>query len=75
MMTFLGIWSCQWRELRPINFGGGNGATSASIENSNGDVMDPEDVGYGRGKGRRKGRDGGGEYEMVGMKENDDGNV
>ncbi len=22
LMTLLGIWSCQWRELQPINFGG-----------------------------------------------------
>ena len=22
LMTFLGIWSCQWRELKPIAFGG-----------------------------------------------------
>ena len=21
-MTILGIWACQWRELKPINFGG-----------------------------------------------------
>ena len=22
LMTFLGVWACQWRELRPLSFGG-----------------------------------------------------
>ena len=26
-MTIGGIWSCRWRELRPISFGGGSGVT------------------------------------------------
>lgn len=51
-MTFLGIWSCQWRELRPINFGGGansnsnnNSSSSNSINPNNhqGDEMSGED--------------------------------
>ncbi|KAF2201892.1 hypothetical protein GQ43DRAFT_370333 [Delitschia confertaspora ATCC 74209] len=33
LMTFLGMWACQWRELRPIMFGGrktaGNGSSEA----------------------------------------------
>lgn len=24
-MTALGVWACRWRELRPIEFGGGKG--------------------------------------------------
>lgn len=66
-MTTLGVWSCRWRELRPISFGGGAGG------GKNGEVRDErvergldEGMGYGRGRGG-KGRDGGGEYEMVGM--------
>ncbi|KAG9235319.1 integral membrane protein S linking to the trans Golgi network-domain-containing protein [Amylocarpus encephaloides] len=70
MMTSLGVWSCQWRELRPITFGGSsavqpasNNAVEASAEQG-GD----EEQGYGRGRGRGRGRDGAGNYEMVGMK-------
>lgn len=44
VMILLGIWSCQWRELQPINISKGG---SASERQSN------------------KGRDGGGNYEMV----------
>jgi len=67
-MTFLGVWSCQYRELRPINFGGSKATTT------NGDATTlnttdggDEEQGYGRGRGRGRGRDGAGEYEMVGM--------
>ncbi|KAH6677101.1 integral membrane protein S linking to the trans Golgi network-domain-containing protein [Halenospora varia] len=75
MMTSLGVWSCQWRELRPINFGGGS--TSSPNANNAGDSAQngeasagggDEEQGYGRGRGRGRGRDGAGEYEMVGMK-------
>jgi len=68
-MASLGIWSCQYRELRPINFGGGSTA-QASTENaasSEGPAGD-EEQGFSRGRGRGRGRDGGGEYEMVGIK-------
>lgn len=34
-MTFLGIWSCQWRELRPINFGGSPNSTNNNNSNTN----------------------------------------
>jgi ABC-type nickel/cobalt efflux system permease component RcnA len=68
MMISLGVWSCQWRELRPINFGGSS-TTAASGEtatdaNEGGD----EEQGYGRGRGRGRGRDGAGDYEMVSIK-------
>lgn len=75
MMTSLGVWSCQWRELRPINFGSsgttaqgsaeGNGEGSSEAENGVGGG--DEEQGYGR-RGRGRGRDGAGEYEMVTMK-------
>ena len=73
MMTSLGVWSCQYRELRPIMFGG----STATQNNGNGAGQDAEagpseggdeEQGYGRGRGRGRGRDGAGEYEMVGMK-------
>ena len=73
-MTSLGVWSCQWRELRPINFGGLKAAVHASpapgTSNADDGVFggDEEMGGYGRGRGRGRGRDGNGEYEMVGMK-------
>jgi hypothetical protein len=68
MMTALGLWSCQWRELRPINFGGSGAAQSSTPETATakdtGETGD-EEQGYGRGRGRVRGRDGAGEYEMV----------
>lgn len=82
-MTSLGIWSCQWRELRPINFGSNpntaqnntNTVTdSTGMERDISAGMEGEDdgtkdieQGYGRGRGRGRGRDGAGDYEMVGM--------
>lgn len=74
-MASLGVWSCQYRELRPINFGG-NGGTSSNANNQTAEnaaggsegVVGDEEEGFGRGRGRGRGRDGAGEYEMVGMK-------
>lgn len=69
-MTSLAVWSCQYRELRPINFGGsaaasqkddGAGAAAAGSVD--------EEMGVVRGARRGRGRDGAGEYEMVGMGE------
>ena len=77
MMTSLGVWACQWRELRPINFGGSNtvaGGAAPSDRTVNADngeaaneIIGDEEQGYGR-RGRGKGRDGAGEYEMVALK-------
>ncbi len=69
MMTTLGVWSCQYRELRPINFGGAAQSTTgeSSMAASATEAGD-EEQGYGRGRGRGRGRDGAGEYEMVGLK-------
>lgn len=72
MMTSLGVWICQYRELRPINFGGSSSTTTAqtgdAVAGSSETVGGDEEQGYGRGRGRGRGRDGAGEYEMVGMK-------
>ena len=57
-MTSLGVWACQWRELRPINFGGKSAARQGSGP-SDGDVS-----------GRARGRDG---YELAGMTDGDRG--
>jgi hypothetical protein len=68
MMTALGVWSCQWRELRPINFGGSSaaqGSGSETIAAKDAGEANDEEQGYGRGRGRGRGRDGAGEYEMV----------
>jgi len=76
LMISLGVWSCQYRELRPINFGS---SASTSTTNANVNTVETADAGegnrdeehgYGRGRGRGRGRDGVGEYEMVGMKTN-----
>lgn len=60
-MTSVGVWACQWRELRPINFG----SKSATVRPTATD----DGQGESRGRGRGRGRDGAGEYEMVGMNE------
>ena len=75
MMTSLGVWTCQYRELRPINFGASSlsatqNDTTGEAENTEAGPNDggDEEQGYGRGRGRGRGRDGAGQYEMVGMK-------
>lgn len=65
LMTSLGVWTCRWRELRPINFGSGSaGAEDGSGGGSKDDGRDlvvQDDVERGKGRG------GGGAYEMVGL--------
>lgn len=69
VMTSLGVWTCQYRELRPINFGGpAQSTTGESSTAATADDVGDEEQGYGRGRGRGRGRDGAGNYEMVGMK-------
>ena len=66
-MISLGVWACQWRELRPMSFGGKakQQADPATLEN--GQATEPENgEGFSMGGGER-GRDGAGTYEMVGM--------
>jgi protein SYS1 len=77
----LGIWGCQYRELRPVFFGGGgpsstnnnsnnnntNGSASGGGEGSSQAADGDEEQGFSRGRGRGRGRDGAGEYEMVKM--------
>ena len=65
-MIFLGVWACQWRELKPIAFGGKPKPTQSA--------KDPAAVEEGAGfahEGRGAGRDGAGVYEMVGMSSRD----
>ena len=79
LMVGGGVWSCRWRELRPISFGGGSSkGTTDEMANGQGEEARRESaegrdieegVGYGRGRGRGKGRDGGGQYEMIRMGE------
>lgn len=64
-MTSLGVWACQWRELRPINFG-----SKPSVKTVN-SLTEEDEVGEPRRRGRSRGPDGIGEYEMVGMNEGD----
>ncbi len=53
-MTGLGVWTCRWRELRPISFG----APAGDVENG--------EVGFLQGRsGAGMGADGVGVYEMV----------
>ncbi|KAM0281123.1 hypothetical protein ACHAQH_003702 [Verticillium albo-atrum] len=78
----LGVWGSRYRELRPIYFGGsGGGGGHSGNAGAGGRVGDgdssqingapaegDEEQGFSRGRGRDRGRDGTGEYEMVGMK-------
>ena len=67
-MTALGMWACQWRELRPIAFGG----SSLSAQEGSSQEEQPTGVigGLIRGvMGRGRKTEGGGEYEMVSRKE------
>jgi len=75
LMIALGIWACQWRELKPMAFGGsgGGGGKSKGKERAtdgaaNGHLPEADQgEGYEMGAARGKGRDGAGSYEMVGM--------
>lgn len=77
-MTFLGIWACQWRELRPISFGGSSRASQhpsgpsssfspSGLPQGGDEGQQHESFSRGRGRGRNL-RDDGEEYEMVQMK-------
>ncbi|KAK3677349.1 hypothetical protein LTR78_002887 [Recurvomyces mirabilis] len=72
LMTSVGIWACQWRELQPMAFGGKSSKGKQRAEAANGHAVGPaevadEEAGYEMGGGRGGGRDGAGTYEMVGM--------
>ena len=63
LMTFLGMWACQRRELEPIKFGGHGGSSQASSSQpSAGDSQ--EESSFGRGRGRERSLQ---EYEMDDM--------
>ncbi|KAI6380635.1 hypothetical protein MCOR25_001571 [Pyricularia grisea] len=77
----LGMWGCQYRELRPMFFGGGRSSANASgggngegSSTAGGGTDGPEDEehGFSRGRGRGRGRDSRGEYEMMKMNGNTD---
>ena len=61
LMVSLGIWACQWRELKVISFGGNR--TSAAAANS---ADADEEAGIAM-EDRGKGRDGQGAYSMIAM--------
>jgi ABC-type nickel/cobalt efflux system permease component RcnA len=65
VMTSVGVWACQWRELKPINFGSKSAAKQPATTTDDG-------VGESRGRGRGRGRDGAGEYELADMNEGED---
>lgn len=68
-MTFLGMWACQWRELKPISFGGKPKAGTTTSKA----VSEEDGAGFQMGTGRRSGgSDGAGVYEMVGMMPKDE---
>ncbi|KAH0542400.1 hypothetical protein GP486_008643, partial [Trichoglossum hirsutum] len=73
LMTSLGVWCCQWRELRPINFGGG-GVTETTTAGREGDSSVDDESGGVMNTGRGRGRDGDGEYELAAMKDPADEN-
>ncbi|KAM3422139.1 hypothetical protein BST61_g2510 [Cercospora zeina] len=66
LMIFLGIWACQWRELKPMAFGGKSNESPAVDASSRGPELEAGE-GFEMGERRGAGRDGAGTYEMVGM--------
>jgi protein SYS1 len=72
LMTVLGVWACQWRELKPISFGGGSSRTAEAPNGVESGPAEEEEAGFTRGRGRGRGRDGAGEYEMVGMSQREE---
>jgi hypothetical protein len=71
LMTSLGVWTCQYRELRPISFGGNGRPIGAANTESTPDEGSSDGAGHSRGRGRGRGRDGAGTYELVGMPSGD----
>ena len=76
LMTFGGIWACQWRELQPMAFGGGVGgnpksdraasaATNGQLEEGGSKI----ESAVARVLGRGRNADGGGNYEMMTMRD------
>ena len=73
-MASVGIWACQWRELKPISFGG-RAIVPAVTDSGDAQNENNDGEGFSRGRGRGRGRDGSGAYEMVGMSEQGENNV
>ncbi|PYH43577.1 protein SYS1 [Aspergillus saccharolyticus JOP 1030-1] len=73
LMTFLGIWACQWRELQPITFGGSvsNNSTGRSAQPQAEGADESFSLSRGRGRGRNM-PDAGDAYEMTSMKSTGD---
>lgn len=67
LMTFLGVWACQWRELQPISFGGIGGSSSGGGSGPSSQPAGGENGESSRGRGRARDL-GGNEYEMDEMK-------
>lgn len=68
LMVSLGMWACQWRELRPMAFGGKGKGQDGATQGGNGQSVAVEHgAGFEMGRGRGRGKDGAGTYEMVGM--------
>jgi protein SYS1 len=70
-MISLGVWACQYRELRPISFGmGGTANAGAEARKEDESQGEPKMEGHARGgRGRGRNRDEGPSYEMVAVKE------
>lgn len=72
LMTFGGIWACQWRELQPLAFGGsgkGDASSSAAMGGHLEEGTSKIDSAVSRILGRGRNADGGGNYEMVRMRD------
>lgn len=61
MMTFLGMWACQHRELKPISFGGIGSRTESQPSSDT-----AQEASFGRGRGRERSMQ---DYEMDEMGE------
>ncbi|KAL1961272.1 hypothetical protein VTO42DRAFT_3218 [Malbranchea cinnamomea] len=78
LMTFLGVWVCQWKELKPISFGGGSLSARNKANQTAEGHAGTEAGGSTMSRilrgifGRDGGGDGSGAYEMVPVKDRAD---
>ena len=68
-MVSLGMWACQWRELKPFAFGGSGNSKGKQPAVDTGGGAEAEGEGFEMGNPAMggRGRDGASAYEMVGM--------
>lgn len=68
----LGIWACQYRELRPVFFGGGGGSSAHKNNNNNSSNNNDQHHANGSAGGNGEGSSGGGGGAAEGISPGDE---